>query len=186
MGSAFHSKDSTMSTTELSKDLWDKVVERHRSWDGYKNISKALSIPWSTVKTIIKKWKVYGTTKTLARSGYHSKLDNQARRRLIREATKRPIATLKEVHAFMAQTGHCVHVTTISQPFHKSGLYGRVARRKPVLQKAHFEFHLKCAKNHSGDSEAMWQKVLLSDETNVEHFGANPTQHITRRTPSQL
>ena len=112
-----------MSTKELSKDLRDIVVERHRSRDGYKNMSVALNIPWSTVKTIIKKWKAYGTTKTLPRSGRPSKLDDQARRRLIREATKRPMATLKELHTFMAKTGHCVHVITISQALHKSGLY---------------------------------------------------------------
>ena len=47
-----------MSTKELTKDRWDKVVERYRSGVGYKNISKALNIPWSTVKTMIKKWKV--------------------------------------------------------------------------------------------------------------------------------
>ena len=62
-------------------------------------------IPWSTVKTIIKNWKADGTTKTLPRSGRPSKLDDQARRRLIREATKRPMATLKELPAFMAKTG---------------------------------------------------------------------------------
>ena len=83
-----------------------------------------MNISWSTVKTIIKKWKAYGTTKTLPRSGRPSKLDDQASRRLIREATKMPMETLKELHAFMAKTGHCMHVTTI---FHKSGLYGRVA-----------------------------------------------------------
>ena len=60
---------------ELSKDLQDKVVERHRSGDGNENITKALNIPWSMVKTIIKKWKGYGTTKTLPRSGRPSKLD---------------------------------------------------------------------------------------------------------------
>ena len=155
LGCAFHSKDSTTSIKELSKDLWDKV-EMHRSGDGYKNISKALNIPWSTVKTIIKKWNVYGTIKTLPRSGRPSKLDDQARRRLIREATKRPMATLKELHAFMAKTGHCVHVTTISQALHKSGLYGGVARRKPLLKKAHLESCLRNAKKHSGDSEVTW------------------------------
>ena len=103
-----------MSTKELSKDLQDKIVERHRSGDLYRNISKALNIPWSTVKTIIKNWKAYGTFKTLPRSGHPSKLDDHVKRRLIREATKRPIATLKEVQAFMAKTGHCVHGTTIS------------------------------------------------------------------------
>ena len=103
-----------MNTKELSKDLRHKVVERHRSGDGYKNISKNLNIPWSTVKTVIKKWKAYGTTKTPPRSGRPSKLDDQARRKLIREATKRPMATLKEVHAFMVKAGHCVPVITIS------------------------------------------------------------------------
>ena len=102
-----------MSTKELSKDLRNKVVERHRSGDGYKNISKALNIPWSTVKTFIKKWKAYGTTKTLPRSCRPDKMGDKARRRLIREITKRPMATLKELHASLAKTGHCVHVTTI-------------------------------------------------------------------------
>ena len=63
---------------------------------------------------MIKKWKVYGTTKTLPRSGRPSKLDDPARRRLISEATKRPMEILKELQAFVAKTGHCVHVTTIS------------------------------------------------------------------------
>ena len=131
MGDAFHSETPQK---EFSKDLWDKVVERHRSGNGYENISKALNIPGCTVKTIIKKWKAYGTTNTLPRSGRPSKLDDKARRRLIREATKRPMATLKELHPFMAKTGHCVHVI-ISQALHKSGLYGRVTWMKPLLKK---------------------------------------------------
>ena len=85
--------------------------------------------------TIIKKWKVFGTTKTLPRSGCPSRPDDQARRRLIREATKRAMATVKGLHAFMAKTGHCVHVTTISQALHKSDLNSRVSRRKPLFKK---------------------------------------------------
>ena len=52
----------------------------------------------------------------------------------MREATKRPMTTLKEQHAFMAKTGHCVQVTTVSQAVHKSGLDGKVARRKTLLK----------------------------------------------------
>ena len=114
-----------MRIKELSKDLQDKNVERHRSGDGYINISKALNIIWSTVRTIIKKWKTYGATKTLPRSGRPSKLYDQARQRLIREATKWPMVTLKQLHALMVKTGHCVHVTTIFQALHKSGLHDR-------------------------------------------------------------
>ena len=46
----------------------------------------------------------------------------------------------------MAKTGHCVHVTTISEALHKSGLYGRVARRKPLFKKAHLELFEECKK----------------------------------------
>ncbi|MGH0187502.1 UNVERIFIED_CONTAM: hypothetical protein FKN15_025394 [Acipenser sinensis] len=58
-----------MKTKELSKQVRDKVVERHRAGEGYKNISKALIIPLSTVKATIKKWKMHHTTQTLPRSG---------------------------------------------------------------------------------------------------------------------
>ena len=58
-------------------------------------------------------------------------------RSLIRMATKRPMEILKELHAFIAKTGHCVHVIAISQALHKFGLYSRVARRKPLLKKGH-------------------------------------------------
>ena len=88
------------------------------------------------------------------------------------------MATLKELHAFMAKTVHCVHLTTISQALNKSGLYGWVAGRKPLLKKAHIESGLMDAKNHSGDSEAMWQKVLWSDETKMELFGLNAKFYV--------
>uniref|UniRef100_A0AAY5L4C4 Transposase Tc1-like domain-containing protein n=1 Tax=Esox lucius TaxID=8010 RepID=A0AAY5L4C4_ESOLU len=146
----------------LSKDLRDKVVDRHKSGD-----SKALSMSRSIVKSIIKKWKVFGTTKTLPGSGRRSKLDERARRKLVREATKRPTATLKQLQDFMTKSGHCVHVTTISQILHKCGLYGRVARKKPLLKKGHMQSQLSFAKIHLEDSKATWKKVLWSDETKM-------------------
>ena len=85
--------------------------------------------------------------------------------------------TLKALHAFMAKTGHCVHVITISQALLKPGPHGRVATRKPLLKKAHLESCLRYAKIHSGDSEAMWQKVLWSDKTKMEHFGQNAKRY---------
>lgn len=47
-------------------------------------------------KSIIKKWKVVVITRTLSRSGCPSKLDRRVRRKLVRQATKRFIAALKQ------------------------------------------------------------------------------------------
>src|SRR4029434_6953188 len=65
-------------------------------------MSKALNIPWSSVKSIIKKWKEYGTCVNLPTAGRPHKLSDRARRR---EATKTPMTTLKELQASAAEMG---------------------------------------------------------------------------------
>ena len=91
-----------------------------------------MNIPQSTIKSIIKKWKEYGTTTNLPREGPTPKLTDQARRALIREATKRPKITLKELHSSTAEIGVSVHRTTLSRTVYRAGLYRRVARKKAI------------------------------------------------------
>jgi transposase len=55
-----------MKTKELSKQVRDKDVE-YRSGLGYKKISETLNILRSTIKSIIKKLKDYGTITNLPR-----------------------------------------------------------------------------------------------------------------------
>jgi hypothetical protein len=59
-----------MRSKELSVGLRDRIVPRHRSWEGYQIISAALMVPKNTVAAIILKWKKFGTTKTLPRAGH--------------------------------------------------------------------------------------------------------------------
>jgi transposase len=77
----------------LSIELRYRIVSRHRSGEGYQNISAALKAPKNTVATIILKWKKFGTTNTLPRAGRPDKLSNRGRRALDRELTKNPMVT---------------------------------------------------------------------------------------------
>ncbi len=43
------------------------MIERHKWEDRYKKSSKAMNIPWSPVKSIIRKWKECGTAVNLPR-----------------------------------------------------------------------------------------------------------------------
>ena len=79
-----------MRLNELPTELRDRIVWRHRSGEGYKNISAALKVPKSTVASIILKWKKFGTTRTLPRAGHPAKLSNRERRASVREVTKNP------------------------------------------------------------------------------------------------
>ena len=137
--------------------------------------------------------RIYGTTANLPRGGRPPRLKSRTRRKLIREATRRPMVTLEELQRSTAEVGESVHRTTISCLLHKSGLYGRVARRKPLLKGIHKKSCLEFAKSHVGDTANMWKKVLWSDETKFNFLasmqnamcGENPTLPITLSTPSQ-
>ncbi|KAG2465191.1 TC1A transposase, partial [Polypterus senegalus] len=170
-----------MKSKELSVDLRDRIVSRHKSGEGYRKMSAALKIPMSTVASIARKWKKFETTRTLPRAGRPSKLSDQGRRALVREVTKNPMVTLSELQRSSVEKGEPSRRTTISAAIHQSGLYGRVARRKPLLSKRHMAAHLEFAKRHLKDSQTMRNKILWSDETKIELFGANARRHIWRK-----
>ena len=88
-----------MRSKELSVELRDRIVSRHRSWEGYQNISAALKVPKNTVASIILKWKKFGTTTTLPRAGRLAKLSKRGRRAFVREVTKNPMVTLTELQS---------------------------------------------------------------------------------------
>ena len=128
-------KNQAMRLKELSVELPDKIVSRHRSGEGYPNISAELKVSKNTMASIILKWKKFGTTKTLPRAGRPAKLKNWGGRALVREVTKNPMVNLTELQTSSVEMGEPYRMTTISAALHQSGLYGRVARRKPLLIK---------------------------------------------------
>ena len=91
--SACQSRNQAMRLKELSTELQDRIVSRHRSVEGYQHISSVLKVPKNTVSSIILKWKKFGTTKTLPRAGHLVKVSNQGRRALVREVIKNPMVT---------------------------------------------------------------------------------------------
>ncbi|KAG2460102.1 TCB1 transposase, partial [Polypterus senegalus] len=170
-----------MKSKELSVDLRDRIDSRHKSGEGYRKISAALKVPMSKVASIIRKWKKFETTRTLPRAGRSSKLINRGRRDLVREVTENPMVTLSEHQRSSVESGEPSRRTTISAAIHQSGLYGRVARQKPLLSKRHIAAHLEFAKRHLKDSQTIRNKILRSDETKIELFGVNARHHIWKK-----
>ena len=65
---------------------------------------------------------------------------------MVKEVTKNPMVTLTEPQSSSVEIGEVYRRTTISATLHQSGLYGRVARQKPILSKRHMTAHLEFAK----------------------------------------
>ena len=85
------------------------------------------------------------------------------------------MVTLEELQRSTAEVGESVHRTTISRVLHQSGLNGRVARRKPLLNVNPKKSRMEFATSQMGDTANMQNAMC----------GGNPTRHITLSTPSQ-
>uniref|UniRef100_A0AAQ4S701 Transposase Tc1-like domain-containing protein n=1 Tax=Gasterosteus aculeatus aculeatus TaxID=481459 RepID=A0AAQ4S701_GASAC len=81
---------------------------------------------------------------------------------------------LTELQRCSMKRGEPSRRTTISAALHKSGLFGREARRKPLLCKKHMTARLE-------DSQTMRNKILWSDETKIELFGLNAKRYVWRK-----
>ncbi len=162
-----------MRSKELPEELRDRIVARHRSGQGYKKNSAALKVPKSTVASIILKWKTFGMTRTLPRAGRPAKLSYRGRRALVREVKKNPKITVAELQRCIREMGESCRKSTITAALHQSGLYGRVARRKPLLSARHMKARMEFAKKHLKDSLVWWDQ----DRT----FGLNSKRYVWRK-----
>ena len=125
--------------------------------------------------------KEYGTTTNPSREGHPPKLTDQARRALIREATKSPTISLKELQSSAAEIGGSFNRTNLSCTLDRAELNGRVARKKPLLKEKNKQTSLVFTKRHDRDSPNIWKKVLWSDETKIELFGHQGNCYVWRK-----
>ena len=154
------------------------VVDLHKSGNGYKTIAKKLNIPLTTIRAIIKKFKTTGTVVNLPGRGRKCILPPRTVRQMVREAKGNPRATVGELQNLVASWGHQVSKSTIRRHLHANRLFGRVARKKPLLRATNKRKRLEFAKRHWHFD---WNRVLWSDETKIELFGHAHQRWVWRR-----
>ncbi len=94
---------------------------------------------------------------------------------------KNPKIPMAELQRCIREMGESCRKSTITAALHQSGLYGRVARRKPLLSARHMKACMEFAKKHLKDSKMVTNKILWSDETKIELFGLNSKRYVWRK-----
>lgn len=173
-------------TKELSVDLRQKIIDFHKSGNSYGEISKRLSIPRSTVQSVIKKFNVFGSTETLPGRGRKRKLSPRSARKICREVDTNPRVELSDIGRMLEAQGTSVSTRTIQRCLNRSGLHGRRPRLKPLHKKCHVAARLNFAKSHLNKEDGFWDRVLWSDETKIELFGRNNGRKIWRKNGEAL
>ena len=64
-------------------------------------------------------------------------------------------------------------VSTVKSRLHENKLFGRVARKKPLVSKRNLVSRLKFAKQHVHKNLSFWQNVLWTDKSKFNHFGSD-------------
>lgn len=165
---------------EVSEYLRKQIILLHSEAMSYRKISAQVNVPYSTVGSIIRKFKEYGTTVNLPRSGAPRKIGLRARRHLLRKIKNKPMMTRKEIQIDLEASGTKVSERTISRELHDNGIKSFTPRKTPMLSKKHVASRLNFAKEHLEKGNDYWKSVLWSDETKIELFGRNAARHVWR------
>ncbi|KAL6477311.1 hypothetical protein MHYP_G00131460 [Metynnis hypsauchen] len=116
-------------TKEHSKAIRDKIVEGHKAGKGCKTLSKELGLLVSTVGSVIRKWKAYGTTVNLPWPGQPFKVSSCAEARIVRMVKADPRTTRSELWEDLMAVGILVTINTTSNVLHRNGIHSRQARK---------------------------------------------------------
>ncbi|CDQ89280.1 unnamed protein product, partial [Oncorhynchus mykiss] len=81
----------------------------------------------------------------------------------------------------LKRAGTTVSKKPISNTLRHHGLKSCSACKVPLLKPAHVQAHLKFANDHLDDPEEEWEKVMWSDETQIELFSLNSTRRVWRK-----
>ena len=77
-------------------------------------------------------------------------------------------------------------VNTVKSRLRKIKLFGRVARKKPLVSKRNLVSRLKFAKQHVHKGLSFWQNVLWTDESKFNCFGPDGKQYVRRPQNQEL
>lgn len=166
---------------ELSEAFRKNIVAAYESGKGFKKISKDFEISHSTVRKIVYKWRAFKTTANMPRSGRPSKFTPRADRKMLKEVSKNPKMSSRDLQQALATVDVEVHASTIRKRLHKFNLHGRRARRKPLLSKRNIKARLTFARENVDKDQDFWNNVLWTDESKIELFGHQSRGHVWRK-----
>lgn len=159
---------------EHSDDLRALVIKHHQNGDSQRAIAAKVLLPRETVRYIIRKYKQTKCIGNLFGRGRKRKTTMTTDRLIVRKikANRRISAHAVKIE-IEKELGITLHANTIRNRAHEVGLFGRVARKKPFVNKANRAKRLKYAKEMLDKPLGFWETVIWSDESKFNLFGSD-------------
>ena len=164
--------------TRLSLEIRDKIVKLFEEGYSQVYIAKKFGVFSCAVQKLLKKHKETKCVEDKPKTGRPSKLSILDKRAIIRESKRYPFKTANEIKKSLTCTKN-VCTETVKRVLRKYGLMGRIAVKKPFLNRRHKKNRLEyCLERRDWDA-TKWGKILFSDECKL-CAGLRSRQYVRR------
>lgn len=157
----------------LSETQRAQIVILYKEGQSERKISENLGVSKTAVHQAIVKFKNSGLYSDQKRSGRPRKTTLRDNHLIRRIAVRSPTSSCKKIRSALLQKGTDVHRSTVSRRLTKEfGLQSHKPARKPLLTKTMKAKRVAFAKKYAQWDEHQWAKVLFTDESSIQQFGA--------------
>ena len=172
---------------EYSNDLREVVIKYFLNGNSEREITCKVLISRSSVNYMITKYKSMKCIGNMIGRGRKRKTTIHTDRIIQRKIkTDRRKASTSVKAELQIELNITISETRIRRRAHEIGLYGRVARKKPYLNKAHRGKRLEYARTYREKPLGFSNNVSWSDESKFNLFGSDGKVMVWRSTMEEL
>lgn len=169
-----------MSGKKLSLETRVKITTLAEEGVGQREIARRLQISRGGVQAALRRFKKTGSNHDLPKNTKKRVTSPRDDRLMQRMCEKNRRLTAVEVAAdFNSGRQKKISVATVKRRLSEVGLNGRRPRKVPLLSRRNIRMRLEWARKHRHWTAADWEKVVWSDESNIEVIHKiNPKRYI--------
>lgn len=172
---------------EISSDVKQIVIMHSAKGKSIREIGELMNLKKSTVGDIVKRFTVGGRFDVLPRSGRPRIVTEHEKRRIVRKIKANPkLSAPKLTSEYCRETGKTVHPDTIRNVLKSEGYNGRVARRKPFVNKINRKKRIYWAREYVSKPTEYWDDVIFADESKFNVSTSDGRQMVWRKPNEEL
>lgn len=164
-----------------------RVVALRECGKTYREIGEIVGLSHTTCRYIVKRHTDTGTITSRPRPGRPKKLAEREREAIVEEISNDPFKSAANIASHVEEIGGpSVSAQTIRNVLHSEGIYGRTARRKPLISERNRLKRLAFANEYINKPLSFWHSVIFSDESKFNLFGSDGRQYVWRKANTAL
>lgn len=153
----------------ISLDKRVQIVQLIQRGESQRCVSRSLGVSRCAIQAIYKKFVDTGSVENKVKMGRPQRTSLREKRTLIRLSRQNPFLSAVQLKNNW-KTEHSVSTSTVKRILRKYGLLGRIAAKKPLLNKKHKADRLKWCRDHLHWNHDNFKRLIYSDECKIELF----------------